>query len=572
MANSSREKIFIVPAFDLGMQTKSSKFLPQDGEVYLAKNVDLNYRIGAIAKCLGYDNLGNTINSGNTILGVGALQRSSGTNKILAFSGTDAYIYNSGTGAWDAAGRSYTASQNFFTASIIDILMIVNGLTDTPESYNGTSFSINSPHGAPPKAKYITVLDNRVYLFGVNIPVGGNFLSRVWYSDLPNSFDSASSGPFLYWGLQANTDLTQTAASAVVTSSNSLFLLAKVKAGDTFVITTGSNAGTYIVSTVDSNTQITLTKTLANNASNSSFWVGGNWFDVDIDNSDIAYGVGTNSGRVLFFKRFSLSVFQKGATAANDILFRVPGAAGTTSQRSVVNIGDNTFYFADTGIWAFNGTRSRLISTPIQDVIDGISNANKTSVVGWSEGEKVLKMYVGDISNTTRDITIPKCVICHDTFSNAWWTEEYPDTIVAHTKWLNDNDLRNYIFSSAGQAFKTQEGGSYDGDSINMVVETWPIFPISPEVAVDFTRFKIFGEDLRDIEVQYKLIYYENGLIDSKWKRLQYKFKSSYEVEVVPDEENNHAAGFALRFPHFSASTRPVIEHVAAYHLDYELR
>ena len=57
-------------------------------------------------------------------------------------------------------------------------------------------------------------------------------------------------------------DLVTTAGSAVVTSGSSSFQTDGVLGGDTFVIATGPDAGVYTVSSVDSQTQITLTDTL----------------------------------------------------------------------------------------------------------------------------------------------------------------------------------------------------------------------------------------------------------------------------------------------------------------------
>ncbi len=66
-------------------------------------------------------------------------------------------------------------------------------------------------------------------------------------------------------------DLLTTSASAVVTSASSTFLTDGVVAGDAFAIATGPDIGTYIVATVDSETQITLTTTLSVTRTNISF-------------------------------------------------------------------------------------------------------------------------------------------------------------------------------------------------------------------------------------------------------------------------------------------------------------
>jgi len=327
------------------------------------------------------------------------------------------------------------------------------------------------------------------------------------------------------------------------------------------------------VKTIDSETQITLTKTLANTQSNSSFWCGGNYFFIGREDSDVGMGLGINSDRILAFKRFSLYKYQKTSNVATDTLIKVKGAPGTTSQRSVISFGDDTFYFSDTGIWKFNGVSSVLVSTPVQEVIDGISDSSKTNVVAWQERDRIMKMYVGDVSNTETELTINDCVICHDTLTNSWWVEEYPDAIKASIRWLKSNALKSYIFNDAGECFKTETGNSFDGDEINMEIELQPIFPIAPEVSVTFTRFKIYHQKGQDIQiVGYKRFFDSDGNIDKETRRVNVTKRTDGEIEVRPQEEENKAAGFSLVIAHMSDSIRPVIEKVIAYYSGYEIR
>jgi hypothetical protein len=78
---------------------------------------------------------------------------------------------------------------------------------------------------------------------------------------------SSGSGVFM----NTVSDLVTTATSAVVTSASSTFVGDGVMAGDRIVIGTGSDAGTYTVSSVDSETQITLTSTLSTSSTGIVF-------------------------------------------------------------------------------------------------------------------------------------------------------------------------------------------------------------------------------------------------------------------------------------------------------------
>jgi hypothetical protein len=562
MATTSEEKIHIVPSFDGGMQRKTTSFIRLQTELLLAKNVDLQYVLGGIAKALGYDNLGNAINSSNAVLGCGHLNTSAGTEKLVAFSGTDAYVYNAATGNWDAQSRTFTASQKFECANFLDQMFVVNGYTDVPQNYTGAAWSTATNVTDMPKSPYIILVNSRLYLFGINIAVGGTFKSRAWYCDLPKN-------NALTWGFESGTDLAQTANSAVITSAGSVFKSRNIKVGDKIFITTGTNAGEYVIKSVDSETQLTLTTELVNTQSGNSFWCGGNWFDVERDNSDIAMGLGKNGSKVLFFKRFSLNAFIKTDDASTDSLNGVRGAPGTTSHRSITNIKGWTFYYADSGIWRYDGGEAIYMSSAIQEVIDGVAAASLTSIVGWQEDNRLLKMYVGDVDNTETGLNIPKCVIVYDTLANTYWVESYAHTINAATEWLNSSSLRNYLFTSDGKCEQTKNGNSFDGTTIDMEVETPFYFPIAPEVAVNMTRWKMYMKQGRDLSLLYKLAYFhdQNGLtIDEDWRNPEVVYANSDVQEVKPQWTDNKASGYALKIIDNSAGVRPVIERIAGYY------
>lgn len=564
MATTTEERAHIVTDLSGGMQRRTSEFLSGPSEIYMGKNIDLQFMLGAIAKGPGYTKKGDTINSGNTILGCGSLNTSGGTNKLLAFSGTDAYVYDSSDGSWDAQSRTFTAAQSFEVERFLDMLFVVNGLTDAPQTYNGSAWSTSTNVTDMPKAKYIKEYNQRLYLFNINLAVGGSFASRVWFSDLIKN-------GAITWGFESGTDLATTASSAVVTSAGAAFIARNIKVGDPFYIVEGSDIGEYEVRSVDSATQITLTTALTATASNIDFWVGGNWFDVARDNSDVGMGLGKNSDRILLFKRNSLYKFQKTPDESTDTLIEIRGVPGTVSQRSVVNIRDWTFYWADSGLWRYNGSTSQLMSNPLQEVVDGIAAASLNSIVGWSVDDRLVKFFLGDISNTETGLTVSKCVYVYDPFSNAQWIEEYDDTIKCTTKWVEDSITKNFIFSSGGLCLQSESGLDFNTVDFPMEVETNFIFPISPEVSVDFTRFRMYTKHGEDLDVQYKLAYYD-GRVDEDWRRLGVSYKTQHEQELIPELDSNKASGFALKIRDSSQDTRPIIKRLVAYYTGADLR
>lgn len=568
MATTTEERIHIVTSFDAGMQRRTTKFLNQATEVFMAKNADFQYRLGGIAKALGYAKKGDSIVGSPAILGAGSLNTSGGTNKLIAFAGTDAYIWD-GASTWTAQTRAYTAAQKFETERFLDQLFEVNGITDAPENYDGSTWSTTRNVSDMPKGKFIKEDKLRLYVFNVNIPQGGNYPSRFFYCDLPKNNT-------IEWGVETGADLATTATSAVVTSAGSAFTTRGIKVGDPFFIVSGANAGEYEVKTVDSLTQITLTTNITNTLGSQSFWVGGNWEDVARDNSDVGMGIGKNADRVLFFKRFSLHKWSKGVSDADNTLIPIKGVPGTVSHRSIVNVRDFTCYWADTGMWRYDGSSSQLVSNPIQEIVDGIADANLATICGWNVDDRIVKMFIGDVNNADTGLVINKCVVCYDIFSNAWWIEEYDDVVNCSTRWVESSALKNFIFSNDGEIFQSESGNSYNGVAFPMEIETWFYWPIAPEVQVNFTRFKTYTEHGRGIQCEYKLAYFsaEGGYrVDPEWRRLKPRYKTEDEQEWLMDEESNRAAGYALKFIESSDSNaRPVVERIAAFYTGGEVR
>lgn len=58
MATTNDEKLLIIPSLDQGVQMQSTEFLAQKSEIRKGVNIDPTYRLGGIAKSLGYSILG----------------------------------------------------------------------------------------------------------------------------------------------------------------------------------------------------------------------------------------------------------------------------------------------------------------------------------------------------------------------------------------------------------------------------------------------------------------------------------------------------------------------------------
>jgi hypothetical protein len=463
------------------------------------------------------------------IYGLYGYNKSSGTNKLFAVYGNDIVDVDAGTGY----SQNLTPGNNGEFATYVDNCFFVNGV-DATRAFNGTSWSSIAYRARCPIARYVIQFRNKLYLAYVTIN-GTAYPSRVVYSGLPYNND-------VRWEYEYGTLLAQTASSSVITDVNANFKTAGIKQGDVVFISTGANAGEYYVSSVDSETQITLTEELDNTVASSTYWISSNWFDVKSDNNDYIRGVGTNSDRLLIFKLNSIYRYNESS------LFQIGNYPGTSSHRSIVNIDAYTYYFngsesTRTGVYIYDGTGIIKVSSAIQPYIDGIASTIYTSAVGWREGEWY-RCYVGDITNAQRGISVSKAVISHNSITNKWSVDPINKVPYCAGEYLESDQLKVFFGDDSGEVFQTPSGYSYDGSQIPWAMETGIHYPASSESINKFLKVQIISRDARGVAVRYKLID-EPSDIDDTWTPLG--DITADKTEFIIPREHRWASGINIR-------------------------
>lgn len=487
------------------------------------------------------------------ILGIKGHNFSSGTEELIAVWSRAPMIYRSGS--WEKAPITLTADQDAEMESFLDHLFLVNG-TDPNYSYNESLWSTTTNVLGSPIAKHVKKYGVKLYLFNIQI-AGVSYKSRCWMSDLPKNNG-------ITWGLETGDDLAQTADSAVITSAGSSFLSRNIKVGDAILITSGDNAGEYIVQSVDSETQITLTENMANTETNSSFWVGGNWFDVETDDGDIGMGLGLVSNELLLYKKNSTHRFND----RGNELRQIQNMPGTTSTKSIVSVGGYSYSYHPTGIYRTDGGSGQLISEAIYDVIEGVTAANQSNVVAWVEDESVVHFYLGDV--TLRDgETIENCVAKFDIHSDSWDLDSIDHEIACATKWLENNIQKIYVGDSGSSVFQMNTGNDFNGEAISFELEDKPRFPAGPDAIVDFNRLRLYVDNGPSVQVVYKLLYRPTSeevqwISDKDWLPLQGSQRSDRsEWEFPPGER---ASGIILKFIESSTEESFLIQKYVLYY------
>jgi hypothetical protein len=397
--------------------------------------------------------------------------------------------YSSG---WVNAPVQLTGAGEVFFESFLDGVFMVDG-TDSNYFYDGSNWSTSTNLADSPKGKYIKEHLTRLYLFNV-VMAGTTYNSRACYSDYPKN-------GAITWGLETGSDLEQTASSAVVTSAGSLFKTRNIKVGDPFTISTGTNAGEYVVLTVDSETQITLTANLVNTQSAKDFWVGGNWFDVGTDDGDIGMGIGETYNEIFLFKKSALYRY----SAIEKQLRKVKTAPGTTSQRSIVGWGGYVYWYHPSGLYKCAGLEEEKISDPIEDIIEGVPDT--TAVVTWvSPKDDTINFYLGNV--TTRDgDEIQNCVAIYDINTKKMAISSIKNIMRCAVTWLEDDDVVVHAADNSSGVFKMETGTDFNGVAISFEAGTHPIYPAGTEAINIFTRLRAYIDNGPDVQLLYKLVY-----------------------------------------------------------------
>ena len=492
-----------------------------------------------------------------TLLGLlGYTKSSSGAERLISAYGNDYHLYNPNLDIWEGQGVPNSSSEKVYGDVFLDLAFFVNGSNDN-RRYDATTWTNETYAKRAPIAKYIKNFSNRLYLGYVTYN-GNTFTSRVWYTDLPKNND-------ITYGLEYGTNLVQNSNNATVFSALAKFKSRGIKVGDPFIILTGTNAGEYNVASVDSETQLTLTEPMKNSATGSSYWIGGNWFDVVTDDNDILTGLGENSAQLLCFKKESLHRYN------GTNLQKVKGVPGTTSQNSVVNIKDHTYYFHRTGIWRYDGVTSELISRPIQDYIDGMSTDMINEVVAWRTGQskETYRIYIGDVDNNDVGLEINRCFLDFDTITETWSPGSLPYSIEVTTEFSEQNNKNTYIGGLSGISptiFQDNKGNSDNEDPIPWMFDTGWHFPAGPQVEIEITRIQIHSQRGYNLPVKYRL-YGTPWKVDKYWKSLGDIKNRVTEFELRSAKEKpNFARGINLRVDDSSTTEPPLVERIDIFY------
>ncbi len=137
------------------------------------------------------------------------------------------------------------------------------------------------------------------------------------------------------------------------------------------------------------------------------------WIDINPNDGDNITAIKRFALDLLIFKKNFLYRYRGIANVDPEPLIPI----GTYSNESVVSTKAGVFFFHNTGVYLYTGSYPQEISLPINDIIQAVSYANYSNVVGWADNDNVY-FSIGDI--TVEGKLIANAVIRYTISSQVW--------------------------------------------------------------------------------------------------------------------------------------------------------
>jgi len=275
---------------------------------------------------------------------------------------------------------------------------------------------------------------------------------------------------------------------------------------------------------------------LPDTAGTAITWSSDDYERVYTNNGEEITGMHNNKvlNELLFFKWSSMHAWDT---------YRLRDVAniGTTAHRSIKTVNAVTFFFNQSGIYAYSGGYPQRISRIIQKWIDAVTDP--TAVFAEVEDGVIYKLYIGNVTVDGESFT--NCEIRYSTIDNTFSIYSYYDTFTCYAQ---------HTISNIGRVY----GGTSDGVVHQFALKTDAVYEDDGQAI--FSRF-MFETDLglpsARKSVDKVLIYSE--LAQNMAGRVRPRggdWYSEFGIDTDEYETNiNHQDGRFLQFQFTSASS-----------------
>ncbi|MEK9207860.1 MAG: hypothetical protein AAB922_05220 [Patescibacteria group bacterium] len=176
-------------------------------------------------------------------------------------------------------------------------------------------------------------------------------------------------------------------------------------------------------------------------------------------------------GYLLIYKQRSLKRWNFDSSFPEDLI-----NIGTQSHKSVVRArGKNYFFYGPNGFYETQGGYPKLISRPIQRIVDGIASSFYASVNGWSDNDNIY-WSVGTVTmNFDRGYaeTYTNVVLRYTIDTQQWAPLRYFHAFRQLHQYISGNDTLIVGGDSNGQVLQLNTGNSdYNGNAITYILQS----------------------------------------------------------------------------------------------------
>jgi len=212
-------------------------------------------------------------------------------------------------------------------------------------------------------------------------------------------------------------------------------------------------------------------------------------------------------GYLLIYKQRSLKRWNFDSTFPEDLV-----NIGTQSHKSVVRArGKNYFFYGPNGFYETAGSYPKLISRPVQRIVEGISSSFYSSVNGWSDNDHIY-WSIGDIIvDFDRGYTesYSNVVLRFTIDSQQWAPLQYANEFRALNQYISGNDTLIVGGDTNGQVLQLNTGNSdYGSVPIKYILQS-PEFDFKNREYFKTINEKIFvhSDRTNGAEIQARLDY-----------------------------------------------------------------
>src|SRR3990167_1937556 len=232
-------------------------------------------------------------------------------------------------------------------------------------------------------------------------------------------------------------------------------------------------------------------------------------------------------GYLMIYKQRSLKRWNFSSTFPEDLV-----NIGTQSNESVLRArGRNFFFYGPNGFFETSGDYPKLISRPIQRVVDGIAASSYDGINGWSDNDNLY----WSVGTVTMDFdrgyteTYTNVVVRYTIDTQQWAVLRYAHDFKRIHQYLSGNDLLIVGGDAAAQVLQLNTGTSdYNGNAITYILQS-PEFDFKSRERLKTVAEKIYvhSDQTRGAQLQARLDYGE-------WKSVGSLKDIVSEVQIRP--------------------------------------